>query len=168
MVIHEDWLLYRSSAAWCEGCGFRGWWYWGREGFLQLILDQLVEVGVLDAVSGGDQILLDDEVLLHDSIQAMLRFSAQPVKSVLELHFSSEAIYLPNDAWVGHVCYRLVDEELLWSPALELPPPCFCHGGVERGVSTNIDRDAVLGVTPPRSSSDISIVGTILYVPGED
>ena len=168
VVIHEDGLLYWSSVTWYEGCRFRGWWCWGRESCLQLVLDQLVEVGVLDAVASGDQVLLDDEILLHDLIQSVLRIPTQFVEGILELHFSSEAIDFPNDAWVSHIRYRLIDEELLWSPASELPPLRFSHGGVERGLSTNVDGDGVSGVAAPCSSSDIRIVGVILNVPGED
>ena len=51
---------------------------------------------------------------------------------------------------------------------LELPPPSCSHGGVEPGLSTDVDRDAVLGVPPPCSSSNIRIVGVILYVLGDD
>ena len=123
---------------------------------------------MLDAVLGGDQILLNDEILLCDLVQSVLHISAQLVEGVLELHLSSEAIDLPDYVRVGHVCYRLVDEELLWSPALELPPPSCSHAGVESGLSTDVDRDGVLGVPSPRSSSNIRIVGVILYVLGED
>ena len=78
---------------------------------------------MLDTVLGGDQILLNDEILLRNLIQTVLSISAQLVEGVLELHLSSEAIDFPDYAWVSHVCYRLVDKELLWSPTLELPPP---------------------------------------------
>ena len=98
----------------------------------------------------------------------MLHIPAQLVKGVLELHLSSEVIDFPNYTWVGHVRYHLVDEELLWSPVLEFPPLSCSHGGVEPGLSTNVDRDAVLGVPPPCSSSNIRIVGVILYVLCED
>ena len=168
VTIHEDWHFCRSSGTWDERCRLGGRVYGRREGPLQLILDQHVEVGVLDAVLGGDQILLDDEILLRDLVQTVLCISAQLVEGVLELHLSSEAIDLPDYAWVSHVCYCLVDEELLWSPALELPPPSCGHVGVESGLSTNVDRDGVLGVPSPRSSSNIRIVGVILYVLGED
>ena len=43
-----------SSDAWDEGCRLGGRVYRGREGPLQLILDQAVEVGMLDMVLGGD------------------------------------------------------------------------------------------------------------------
>ena len=168
VTIHEDWHFCWSLVTWDEGCRLRGRVYGGREGPPQLILDQTVEVGVLDTVLGGDQILLDDEILLGDLVQTVLRISAQLVKGVLQLHLSSEAIDFPNYVWVSHVCYCLVDEEFLWSPTLELPPSSCGHGGVEPGLSTDVDRDAVLGVTPPCSSSDIRIVGVILYVFGDD
>ena len=142
--------------------------YRGREGPLQLIMDQAVEVGVLDAVFSGDQVLLDNEIFPRNLVQTMLGVSAQLVKGLLELHLSSEAIDFPDYVWVSHVCYRLVNEEFLWSPALELPPFGCSHGGVEAGLSTDVDRDGVLGVSSPCSSSDIRIVGVILYVFGDD
>ena len=168
VTIHEDWHFCRSSDTWDERCRLGGRVYRGREGPLQLILDQTVEVGVLNTVLGGDQVLLDDKILLSDLVQTVLRIPAQLVKGVLELHLSSEAIDLPNYVWVGHICYCLVDEEFLWSPTLELLPSGCSHGGVEPGLSTNVDRDAVLRVPPPCSSSDIRIVGVILYVFGKD
>ena len=81
----------------------------GREGSLQLILDEAVEIGAFDPDHGTGQVLLGDGVLLHDSIQTMLRFSTQLVESVPELHFSSEAIDFPDYSGVGHICDRLVD-----------------------------------------------------------
>ena len=168
VTIHEDWHFCRSLDPWDEWCRLRGRVYGGREGPLQLILDQAVEVGVLDMVLGGDQILLDDEILLSNLVQMVLCISAQLVEGVLELHLSSEVVDFPNYAWVSHVCYRLVDEEFLWSPMLELSPLSCGHGGVEPGLSTDVDRDAVLGVPPPCSSSDIRIVSIILYVFGDD
>ena len=68
VAIHEDRHLCWSSHTWDEGCRFRGRVYRGREGPLQLILDQVVEVGVLNAILGGDQVLLDDEILLSNLI----------------------------------------------------------------------------------------------------
>ena len=123
---------------------------------------------MLDTVLGGDQVLLDNETFLGNLVQLVLRIPAQLVEGVLELHFSPEAIDLPDYTWVGHVCYRLVDEEFLWSSTLELPPLGCRHCGVEPGLSTNVDGDGVLGVALPCSSSDIRIVGIILYVFGED
>ena len=168
VTIHEDWHFCWSSDTWDEGCRLGGGVYRGREGPLQLILDQAVEVGMLNMVLGSDQILLDDEILLGDLVQTVLCIPAQLVEGVPELHLSSEAIDLPDYAWVGHVCYHLIDEEFLWGPALELPPPSCSHGGIEPGLSTNVDRDAVLGVPLPCSSSNICIVGVILYVLGDD
>ena len=166
--VHEDQHFCWSPNAWSEGCRLGGGVYRGREGPLQLILDQTVEVGVLDVVLGGDQILLNDEILFSNLVQAVLHISAKFVKGVFKLHLSPEAIDLPDYTWVGHVRYCLVDEELLWSPTLELPPPSCGHGGVEPGLSTDVDRDAVLGVPPPCSSSNICIVSVILYVLGDD
>ena len=65
VTIHEDWHFCWSSDTWDERCRLGGRVYRGREGPLQLILDQTVEVGVLDMVLGGDQILLDDEILCN-------------------------------------------------------------------------------------------------------
>ena len=64
VTIHEDRHFCWSSGAWDERCRFRGRVYRGREGPLQLILDQVVEVGMFDAILGSDQVLLDDEILL--------------------------------------------------------------------------------------------------------
>ena len=40
----------------------------GREGPLQLILDQGVEVGVLNMILGGDQVLFNDEIFFSDLV----------------------------------------------------------------------------------------------------
>ena len=168
VTIHEDWHFCGSSDTWDEGHRLGGGVYRGREGPLQLILDQAVEVGVLNTVFGGDQILLDDEVFLGDLVQTVLCIPAQLVEGVPELHLSSEAIDLPDYVRVSHVCYRLIDEEFLWGPTLKLPPLSCSHGGVEPGLSTDVDGDGVSGVAPPCSSSDIHIVGIILYVLGKD
>ena len=117
-------------------------------------------------ISAG-QFLLGDGVLLHYPIQLMLHISTQLVKGVPELHLSSEAIDLPDYSGVGHVCDRLVDQELLGSSSSELPPLGCGHGGVVVGVSTDVDGDGVLGVTSAFSPSDICIVGVILYVLGD-
>ena len=138
----------------------------GREGSLQLILNEVVEVGALDPDHGTGQFLLGDGVLLHDLVQSMLRIPTQPVEGVPELHFSSEAIDFPNYSWVSHVCDRLVDQELLGGATSKLPPLGCGHGGVVVGLSTDVDWDGVLGVTPAVSSSNIRIVGVILYVLG--
>ena len=82
VTIHEDWHFCQSSDTWDKRCRLRGRVYRGREGPLQLILDQTVKVGVLDTVLGGDQILLDDEILLRDLVQMVLCISAQLVKGV--------------------------------------------------------------------------------------
>ena len=139
----------------------------GREGSLQLILDEVVEVGAFDPDHGTGQVLLGDGVLLHDFVQTMLRISTQLVKSVPEFHFSSEAIDFPDYSGVGHVCNRLVDQELLGGTTSELPPFSCGHGGIVAGLSTDVDWDGVFGVTPTISSSDIRIVGVILYVLGD-
>ena len=81
----------------------------GREGLLQLILDEVVEVGVFDPDHGTGQFLLGDGVLLHDSIQAVLRISTQLVEGVSELHLPLEAIDLPDYSGVCHICDCLVD-----------------------------------------------------------
>ena len=81
----------------------------GVEGSLQLILDEVVEVGSFDPDHGAGQFLLGDGVLLHDSVQLMLHIPAQLIEGVPELHLSSEAIDLPDYAGVGHVCDCLVD-----------------------------------------------------------
>ena len=138
-----------------------------REGSLQLILNEVVEVGTLDPDHGTGQFLLVDGVLLHDPVQTMLRVSTQLVKSVPELHLSSEAIDFPNNSWVSHICDRLVDQELLGGTTSELPPSGCGHGGIVVGLSTDVDWDGVLGVTPAVSSSNIRIVGVILYVLGD-
>ena len=96
----------------------------------------------------------------------MLRISAQPVEGIPEFHFSAEAIDFPNNSGVSHICDRLVDQELLGGAMLELPPLGCGHGGVVMGLSTDVDWDGVLGVTPAVSSSNIRIVGVILYVLG--
>ena len=105
-------------------------------------------------------------VLLHDFIQAVLCISTQLVEGVPELHLSSEAIDLPDYSGVGHICDRLVDQELLGGTTPELSPLSCGHGGVEAGLSTDVDGDGVLGVTSSFSSSNIRIVGVILYVLG--
>ena len=76
----------------------------GREGSLQLILDEVVEVGAFDPNHGAGQVLLGDGVLLHDFVQPMLRISTQLVEGVPEFHLSSEAIDFPNYSWVSHIC----------------------------------------------------------------
>ena len=81
----------------------------GREGSLQLILNEVVEVGTFNPDHGTGQVLLGDGVLLHDFVQTVLRVSTQFVESVPELHFSSEAIDFPDYSGVGHICYCLVD-----------------------------------------------------------
>ena len=133
---------------------------------LELVLDEVVEVCAFDPDHRTGQVLLGDGVLLHDFVQAMLRIPTQLVEGVPELHLSSEAIDFPNYSGVSHVCDRLVDQELLRGPSSELPPFCCGHGGVEAGLSTDVDWDGVLGVTSAFSSSDIRIVGVILYVFG--
>ena len=138
----------------------------GREGSLQLILDEVVEVGALDPDHRAGQFLFGDGVLLHDFVQPMLRVSAQLVESIPKLHLSSEAIDFPNYSWVSHICDRLVDQELLGCSTSELPPLGCGHGGVVVGLSTDVDWDGVLGVPPAVSSSNIRIVGVILYVFG--
>ena len=97
----------------------------------------------------------------------MLRVSPQPIEGVPKLHFSSETIDFPDYSGVSHICNRLVDQELLRSTASELPPLGSGHGGVMVGVSANVDGDGVLGVASALSSSDIRIVGVILYVFGD-
>ena len=139
----------------------------GREGSLQLILDEAVEVGAFDPDHGTGQILLSDGVLLHDFVQTMLRVSTQLVESVPELHFSSEAIDFPDYSGIGHICNCLVDQELLGGTTSELPPFSCGHGGIVAGLSTDVDWDGVFGVTPAISSSNIRIVGVILYVLGD-
>ena len=168
VTIHEDWHFYRSSSTRDEGCRFGGGLHWRRERPFQLILDQTVEVGVLDTVLGCDQVLFDNEILLRDLVEAVLRISAQLVECGVEFRLSSEAVDLPDYTWVGHVCNCLVDEELLWGSALKLLPLGRGHLVVEPGLSTDVDWDGVPGVTLPCSSSDIRIVGVILYVLGED
>ena len=137
------------------------------EGSFKLILDEVVKIGPLDPNHTAGQFLLGDSVLLHDPVQLMLHIPAQLVEGVPELHLSSEAIYLPNYAGVGHVCNRLVDQELLRGTPSELLPLGCVHGGVVVGVSTNVDWDGVLGVASAVSSSNIRIVGVILYVLGD-
>ena len=139
----------------------------GREGSFQLILNELVEVGTFNPDHRTGQVLFSDGVLLHDFVQPMLRISTQLVEGVPKLHLSSEAIDFPNYSWVSHVCDRLVDQELLRCTASELPPLGGGHGGVVVGLSTDVDWDGVLGVTPAVSSSNIRIVGVILYVLGD-
>ena len=139
----------------------------GREGSLQLILDEVVEVGAFNPNHGAGQVLLGDGVLLHDFVQTMLRLSTQLIESVPELHFSSEAIDFPDYSGVSHICDCLVDQELLGGTTLELPPFSCGHGGVVAGLSTDVDWDGVFGVTPAVSSSNIRIVGVILYVLGD-
>ena len=139
----------------------------GMEGSFELILDEVVEVSPLDPDHGAGQFLFGDGVLLHDRVQLVLRISTQPVKGVPEFHFSSEAVDLPDYSGVGHVCNRLVDQKLLGGTPSELPPLGCVHGGVMVGVSTDVDGDGVLGVASAISSSDIRIVGVILYVFGD-
>ena len=139
----------------------------GREGSFQLILNEVVEVGAFDPDHGTGQVLLGDGVLLHDLVQTVLRVSTQLVERVPELHLSSEAIDFPDYSGISHICDRLVDQELLWGTTSELPPFSCGHGGVVAGLSTDVDWDGVLGVTPAVSSSDIRIVGVILYVLGD-
>ena len=136
----------------------------GREGLLQLILDEVVEVGAFDPDHGTGQFLLGDGVLFHDLVQTMLHVSTQLIKSVPELHLSSEAIDFPHYSGVGHICDCLVDQELLGGTTSKLAPFCCGHGGVVAGLSTDVDWDGVFGVTPTVSSSNIRIVGVILYV----
>ena len=168
VTIHEDRHFYRSSSTRDEGCRFRGGSHWRREGPFQLILDQTIKVRVLDTVLGCDQVLLDNEILLGDLIEAMLRISAQLVECGVELQLPSEAVNFPNDTWVGHICNCLIDKELLRGSTLEFLPLGRGHLGVEPGLSTDVDGDGVLGVASPCSSSDIRIVGVILYVLGKD
>ena len=139
----------------------------GMEGSFQLILDEVVEVSSLDPDHRAGQFLLCDGILLHNSVQLMLHVPAQLVEGVPELHLSSEAIDLPNYAGVGHVCDHLVDQELLGSAPFELSPFGGGHGGVVVGVPTDVDGDSVLGVASAVSSSNIRIVGVILYVFGD-
>ena len=139
----------------------------GREGSLQLILDEVVKVCTLDSDHRTGQILLGDGVLLPNFVQTMLRISTQLVEGVPELHLSSEAIDFPDYSGVSHICDRLVDQELLGGTTSELPPSSCGHGGVVSGLSTDVDWNGVLGVTPAVSSSNIRIVGVILYVLGD-
>ena len=139
----------------------------GREGSLQLILNEVVEVGAFNPDHGTGQFLLGDGVLLHDFVQMMLRVSTQLIQSIPEFHLSSEAIDLPDYSGVGHVCDCLVDQELLGGTSSKLSPLSCGHGGVVVGLSTDVDWDGVLGVTPAVSSSNIRIVGVILYVLGD-
>ena len=138
----------------------------GRKGSFQLILNELVEVGTFDSDHRTGQVLLGDGVLLHDFVQPVLRISTQLVEGVPELHFSSEAIDFPDYSGVSHICDCLVDQELLGGTASELPPFICGHGGVVSSLSTDVDWDGMLGVTPTVSSSNIRIVGVILYVLG--
>ena len=94
----------------------------GMEGSFELILDEVVKVGPLDPDHTTGQFLLGDGVLLHDTVQLMLRISTQLVEGVPELHLSSEAIDLPDYSGISHVCDRLVDQELLRGTPSELPP----------------------------------------------
>ena len=129
----------------------------GREGSLQLILNEVVEVGAFDPDHGTGQFLLGDGVLLHDFIQAVLHVSSQLVESVPELHLSLEAIHFPDYSGVSYICNCLVDQELLGGTMSELPPFSCSHGGVVVGLSTDVDWDGVFGVTPTVSSSNIRI-----------
>ena len=106
----------------------------GGEGSLQLILNEVVEVGALDPDHRTGQFLFRDGVLLHDPVQLMLRFSTQLVEGIPELHLSAEAIDFPNYSWVSHVCDRLVDQELLGGTTSELSPLGCGHGGVVVGL----------------------------------
>ena len=137
------------------------------EGSFQLILNEVVEVRPFNPDHGTGQFLLGDGVLLHDFVQTMLRISTQLVQGVSELHFPSEAVNLPDYSGVGHVCNCLVNEKFLGGTPSELPPFGCGHGGVVVGVSTDIDGDGVLGVASAISSSNIRIVGVILYVLGD-
>ena len=134
---------------------------------LQLILNEVVEVGALDPDHGTGQVLLGDGVLLHDFVQSVLHISTQLVEGVPELHLSSEAIDFPDNSGVSHICDRLVDQELLGGTTSELPPLGCSHGGVVAGLPTDVDWDGVLGMTSAFSSSDIRIVSVILYVFGD-
>ena len=138
-----------------------------REGSLQLILNEVVEVGAFNPDHGTGQFLLGDGVLLHDFVQTMLRVSTQLIQSIPEFHLSSEAIDLPDYSGVGHVCDCLVDQELLGGTSSKLSPLSGGHGGVVVGLSTDVDWDGVFGVAPTVSSSNIRIVGVILYVLGD-
>ena len=167
VAIHKDRLLYRSVGAGDEWCKFGSGMGRGVKGSFQLILYEFVEVGSFDPDHRTGQFLLGDGVLLHDSIQLVLYVPAQLIQCVPEFHLTSEAVDLPDYAGVGHVCDRLVDQELLGSAPSELPPLGRGHGGVVVGVSANVDGDGVLGVASAVSSSDIRIVGVILYVLGD-
>ena len=167
VALHEDRHFYRSMDAgnewrWFGGCVDRG-----REGSFQLILNEVVEVCVLNPDHGTGQFLLGDGVLLHDFVQMMLRISTQLVEGVPELHFSSEMIDFPDYSGVSHICDHLVDQEFLGGTTSEFPPLSCGHGGVVVGLSTDVDWDGVLGVAPAVSSSNIHIVGIILYVLGD-
>ena len=59
VTIHKDWHFYWSVQAWGEWCRFGGRLYWDRERPLQLVLDQTVEVGMLDMILGGNQVVMD-------------------------------------------------------------------------------------------------------------
>ena len=132
------------------------------EGSFQLILDEVIEVRPLDPDHGTGQFLLGDSVLLHDFVQSMLRIPPQLIEGVPELHLTAETINFPDYSGISQICDRLVDQELLGSTASELPPLGSGHGGVVVGLSTDVDWDGVLGVTPAVSSSNIRIVSVIL------
>ena len=97
----------------------------------------------------------------------MLRISTQLVEGVPELHLSSETIDFPHYSGVSHISNRLVDQELLGGTSSELPPLGCSHGGVKTGLSTDVDRDGVLGVTSALSSSDIRVVSIVLDILGD-
>ena len=138
----------------------------GREGLPKLILYEVIEVRTFDPDHRTGQVLLGDGVLLHDFVEAMLRISTQLVEGVPELHLSSETINFPHYSGVSHICDRLVDQELLGGTSSELPPLGCSHGGIETGLSTDVDGDGVLGVTSAFSSSNIRVIGVVLDVLG--
>ena len=167
VAIHEDQHFYQSVDTGNEWRWFGGCMNRGREGPFQLVLNEVVEIGTLNPDHRTGQVLFGDGVLLHDLVQTMLRISTQFVEGVPELHLSSEVIDFPNYSGICHICNCLVDQELLGGTTSELPPLGCGHGGVVAGVSTNVDGDGMLGVTSAFSSSDIHIVGIILYVFGD-
>ena len=138
----------------------------GGEGLPKLILYEVVEVCAFDPDHRTGQFLFGDGVLLHDFVQAMLRISTQLVEGVSELHLSSEAIDFSHYSGVSHISDCLVDQELLGGTSSKLPPLGCSHGGVETGLSTDVDRDCVLGVTSALSSSDIRVVSVVLDILG--
>ena len=138
----------------------------GREGLPKLILYEVVEVCAFDPDHRTGQVLLGDGVLLHDSVQTMLRIPTQLVEGVPQLHLSSETIDFPHYSGVSHISDRLVDQEFLGGTSSELPPLSCSHGGVESGLSTDVDRDGVQGVTSAFSSSDIRVISVVLDILG--